>query len=180
MQNGQFPPQQSMLPLPNIFGTQPQRCMQGMPPQQQLQFDARQNMQGMAQGRMHETPQCLQTSPGSQNSHGFQNSQGMQDMPAMHGAFAENSMASCGYQLMVLPAGVAPPEGAIPAGPLNTANLPSQAHMQLNSQWEEPHNGSNPWRIIDPHTGEELSSKPAQSNFPMHFNQPYMQSGRTR
>merc|ERR1719230_536136 len=95
-----------------------------------------------------------------QNNWGMQNNmQNMNSMQTCQNSFGEGNM-QCSYQLLALPAGVAPPEGAIPAGSMMPGALQTQAPLQTNSQWEPPH--KKRFRILDPNTGEELKADVSQ------------------
>jgi len=146
---------------PGLQQTPSQFGMTGMfPMQQQQHFQQSSNcgqspqyMQGMQ--HMQHGNQCLQTTPTPPTSHPLQSACGMQNIPAMQSTFGEAS-ATCNYQLMALPAGVAPPEGAIPAGSMLSGAITPQAPLQHNSQWNPPQNNSKRWRIVDPKTGDDV------------------------
>lgn len=114
----------------------------------------------------------FQTVHGSQRSPAPQNAHGMFGMPGMQGSCGGGMMS--GYQLVAVPAGVAPPEGAIPAVSGPSGGLQPQAPLQLNSQWcsDSLHtfDAQSSWnlmtnaskdarrfRILDPKTGEEVA-----------------------
>jgi len=137
------------MPLMNQHMQQPQ----GGPCGQQAPF-----MQAMPQMQQHqqEAPQCgaLLATPGSQMPQGLQNL-GRHSGPGMQSPFGGDSgmpVAPVGFQLLALPAGVAPPEGAIPA----PAALQPQAPMQLNSPWGPAHQNYPQFPMFDTHTGQEL------------------------
>jgi len=170
-----FPHNGSRSPQ-NMQQSQPPFCMPGMPQmpnlQQQYQQSGAQNGpcgqsgQYMQQMQHGQHPQCLQTTPSSQGQQNLQNVRGMGTNQGMDCGYGDSNMG-CNYapqyQLMALPAGVAPPEGAIPAGSVMSGNMQQSAPLQQpsNSRWEPPQQNKR-FAILDPKTGQELQADSQQ------------------
>lgn len=82
----------------------------------------------------------------------FWQSPGMQPAPAFQASLAPM------MQMIAVPVGEAPPEGAIPVEEFSTAPASaSSSSLQLEQQaWQTPHPGKNAWKIKNPRTGQEV------------------------
>lgn len=82
----------------------------------------------------------------------FWQSPGMPPAPAVQGSLAPM------MQMIAVPVGEAPPEGAIPVGEFSTtpASTSSSSLQPEQQAWQAPHPVKNAWKIKDPRTGLEV------------------------
>jgi len=154
-QQQMMPPIQNAQPMQGMQNVQQMPGMQNMPPMQGMQ-----NMSGMQN---------------SQPMQGMQNMSGMQNMPPMQMQGMQNGQPMQGMQppsnfqgqVICLPMGAAPPQGAIPVGPAPAGTPLSGAgseQIHLMSEifpqdyCQAPSSNAGKFRIVNPKTGEEVQA----------------------